>query len=110
MPQKNENMTLKNFTPHAIKLNDSREFACEGLTRVSATFNRFDEYGVCEQNFGEVTGLPNPADDTLYIVSALVLTAAKAAGRADCVAPATGHPDCVRNEKGFIISVPGFVR
>jgi hypothetical protein len=46
----------------------------------------------------------------LYIVSALVLTAAKAAVRTDCVAPATGHPDCVRNDKGFIVSVPGFVR
>jgi len=42
-------------------------------------------------------------------VSALVLSAAKAAGRTDCVAPATGHPACVRKD-GFIVSVPGFVR
>jgi hypothetical protein len=54
--------------------------------------------------------LPEPADNTLYIVSALVLTAAKAQGRTDVVAPATGHPECVRDEKGFIKSVPGFVR
>ena len=25
------------------------------------------------------------------------------------VAPATGHPDCIRKD-GFIVSVPGFVR
>lgn len=101
---------FKNYTPHAIKLNDGREFASEGLARVSATFTSFDENGVCNQQFGEVTGLPEPTADTLYIVSALVLTAAKAQGRTDVIAPATGHPDCVRNDKGFIVSVPGFVK
>lgn len=30
-------------------------------------------------------------------------------GRTDVVAPATGHPDCIRKD-GFIVSVPGFVR
>lgn len=102
--------TFKNYTPHAITLNDGRTFASEGLARVSATFTPSDENGVCNQEFGDVTGLPAPESDTLYIVSALVLTAAKAAGRTDCVAPATGHPDCVRSDKGFIVSVPGFVR
>lgn len=101
---------FRNYTPHPIALNDGRTFANEGLARVSATFSAFDENGVCNQEFGQVTGLPEPAADTLYIVSALVLTAAKAAGRTDCVAPATGHPDCVRDEKGFIKSVPGFVK
>lgn len=102
--------TFRNYTPHAIALNDGRIFASEGLARVSATFTDFDADGVCEQRFGDVTGLPEPADGVLYIVSALVLTAAKVAGCTDCVAPATGHPDCVRNDKGFILSVPGFVK
>lgn len=101
---------FRNYTPHPIALNDGRTFASEGLARVSATFSDFDADDVCEQQFGEVTGLPEPADGVLYIVSALVLTAAKAQGRTDCVAPATGHPDCKRNDKGFIVSVPGFVR
>ena len=101
---------LKNLTPHTITLKDGREYPSEGLARVSATFTLFDEDGVCSQEFGEVTGLPEPEKDTLYIVSALVLIAAKAAGRTDCVAPATGHPDCGRNNMGFITSVPGFVR
>lgn len=102
--------TFRNLTPHPIKLNDGREFASEGLARVSAIFSTFDENGVCSQEFGQITGLPEPADNTLYIVSVLVLTEAKAQGRTDCVAPATGHPECVRDEKGFIKSVPGFVR
>ena len=29
--------------------------------------------------------------------------------RTDLVAPATGHKDCVRDDKGFIVSVPGFI-
>lgn len=104
-------MTIfKNYTPHPITLNDGRTFASEGLARVKATFSDFDADDVCEQQFGEVTGLPEPTDGVLYIVSALVLTAAKAQGRTDCVAPATGHTECKRNDKGFIVSVPGFVR
>lgn len=102
--------TFKNYTPHTITLNDGREYASEGLARVSATFSKFDENGVCSQQFGDVTGLPEPTDGVLYIVSALVLIAVKLQGRTDCVAPATGHPECVRNDKGFIVSVPGFVR
>jgi hypothetical protein len=35
---------------------------------------------------------------------------AQAAKRQDVVSPATGHHDCVRNDKGHIVSVPGFVR
>lgn len=104
-------MTIyKNFTPHAIVLNDGRSFASEGLARVSASFTDFDADGVCAQQFGEVTGLPAPADGVLYIVSAIVLTAAKAQGRTDCVAPATGHPLCKRDDAGHIVSVPGFVK
>lgn len=101
--------TFKNYTPHTIAMNDGRSFTSEGVARVSATFTTPDHDGVCSQTFGEVTDLPKEEEGTLYIVSALVLTAAKAAGRTDCVAPATGHPQCVRKD-GFIISVPCFVR
>ena len=101
--------TFKNYTPHTITLNDGRNFESEGVARVSASFTTPDADGVYTQTFGEVTDLPKEEEGILYIVSALVLTAAKAAGRTDCVAPATGHPECVRKE-GFIVSVPGFVR
>lgn len=97
-----------NFTPHAITLNDGRTFASAGIARVGNTFTSF-ENDVCNVTYGDITGLPESVEGTLYIVSAMVLSAAKAAGRTDCVAPATGHPECIRKD-GFIVSVPGFVR
>ena len=33
----------------------------------------------------------------------------EASNRTDLVTPATGHKDCVRDDKGFIVSVPGFI-
>ena len=101
---------FKNLTPHAIVLNDGRIFASEGLARVSTTFSDINADGICEQQFGEITGLPKPEEGVIFIVSALVFTAAEHQGRTDCVAPATGHPECVRDEKGHIVSVPCFVK
>ena len=102
-------MTFINFTPHTITLNDGTAFESVGVARVANTFSDFDASGVCSVEFGDIQSLPEPQEGTLLIVSALVLSAAKAAGRTDCVAPATGHPACVRKD-GFIVSVPGFVR
>jgi len=97
-----------NLTPHAINLNDGRVFPPSGVVaRVSSTHTPFDENGVASLTFGEVQGLPEPQDGVLLIVSALVASAAK---RPDVVSPASGHPEVVRNEKGHIVSVPGFVR
>lgn len=103
-------MNFINLTPHAIVLNDGTTFQPSGtIARVTASFSDFDQNGVCEQVFGEIQDLPAPADDTVYIVSGLVLGALKGT-RLDVVAPATGHPGVVRNDKGQIASVPGFVR
>lgn len=99
--------TFKNYTPHPVKLNDGRVFPSLGVARVDAKLSHFDKNGVCIQIFGEVTGLPEPEDCVIYIVSSIVLNVSK---RADLVAPATGHPETIRDEKGFIVSVPGFVR
>lgn len=98
--------TIKNFTPHTINLNNGESYPSVGLARVSSQFTNFDEHGVCRVEYGEVEGLPEPEDGVLLIVSAMVLAASD---RADLIAPATGHPDCIRNE-GRIVSVPGFVR
>lgn len=104
-------MTLVNLTPHALSFNDGRVLEASGtIARVSSSYTSFDKDGICEQTFGNVQGLPEPVDGTLYVVSALVLSAAKGSGRNDIVAPATGHPECVRNEAGQIVSVPGLVR
>lgn len=97
-----------NLTPHDLKLNDGTVIPASGtVARVAANFSDFDQNGVCHQQFGDVQGLPAPQDGTLYVVSALVLTAVKDQ-RPDVVAPATGHPQCIR-DNGMIVSVPGFV-
>lgn len=104
--------TFKNLTPHCINLNDGTKYPSTGtIARVNNDFTPFDnKTNICHVTYGDITGLPDPITDTYYIVSALVLSAAKAQGRTDCVAPATGHPHCIRDEKGFIISVPGFIQ
>jgi hypothetical protein len=100
-------MNIINLTPHVLRLNDGREFPPSGtVARVATTYTEFDADGVCRSVFGAVTGLPAAEAGTLLIVSGMV---AGAAGRADVVAPATGHPACVRRD-GQVWSVPGFVR
>ena len=99
--------TFLNFTPHDIVLNDGRRFPSMGVARVDSSHTDFDKNGICSVKFGDIKGLPDPKDGVFLIVSALVMNASK---RDDLVAPATGHPDTVRNDKGHIVSVPGFVR
>lgn len=98
-------MEFINLTPHIIVLNDGREFPSAGIARVANSFTEIVD-DICHVEYGEVEGLPEPKTNTMYIVSQMVLNASN---RTDLVAPATGHPDCVR-ENGFIKSVPGFVR
>lgn len=95
-----------NYTPHTISLNSGETFESIGIARVSSSFSQLDENGICNVVYGEVEGLPQPQEDVYLIVSAMVLSAST---RNDLVAPATGHPDTKRNEKGHIVSVPGFV-
>ena len=102
-------MRFINLTPHNINMNDGSVFSPSGtIARVSTTFSDFDQHGVCQQQYGQVTGLPNPEEGVMFIVSALVLNAVK--DRVDLVAPATSHKDTNRSESGQIVSVPGFVR
>ena len=102
--------TFINCTPHDIQFNNGTIFPKTGtIARVSASFSEIVE-GICDQVFGIVQDLPDPVEGTFFIVSAVVLTAAKLQGRTDCVAPATGHPQVIRNEAGHIVSVPCFVR
>lgn len=101
-------MKFINLTPHSIVLNDGREFPSEGIAKVSDSYTEFDENSICCVKHGDIVNLPTPKKDTTYIVSSMVLAAAKECKRKDVVAPATGHPLCKR-ENGFIVSVPGFV-
>lgn len=99
-------MQIINCTPHEVKLNNGESFPVSGnVARVSSSFEEAEK-GFFKVAYGEVTGLPEAKADTLYIVSALV---ANATNRRDVIVPATGHPECIRNDKGQIVSVPGFI-
>jgi len=97
-----------NCTPHAIVLNDGRIFEPSGIVARVDSFHdsigsdvfkhEFGDIIFC-QEFGEIIGLPEQTGDTIFIVSAIVLSASKVLGRTDCVAPATGHPEVKRNDK-----------
>lgn len=99
-------MQIINCTPHAITLNNGESFPISGnVARVSSTFEATGK-GFFKVAYGEVTGLPEAQKDTMYIVSSMV---ANATSRRDVIVPATGHLDCIRNDKGQIVSVPGFI-
>lgn len=99
-------MQIINCTPHAIALNNGETFPISGnIARVSSSFEETGK-GFFKVAYGEVTGLPEAKADTLYIVSTMV---ANATSRNDVIVPATGHPDTIRNDKGQIVSVPGFI-
>jgi len=98
---------FKNYTPHEVCMNDGTKFPSMGIARVGNTFTEFDANGICSVKYGEIQGLPEPEDGVFLIVSAMVLSASN---RVDLVAPATGHPEAKRNERGQIVSVPGFVK
>ena len=102
-----------NCTPHEVVLNDGTTFAPSGVCpRISSGYTEPDANGVATPTFGEVEGLPEPQEGTLYIVSGMVLSAVK--DRDDLVAPATSHPKSVRfadgPHKGQVQSVFCFVR
>ena len=102
-------MKIINLTPHAVRLNSGEVFPASGtVARVSCSYSGQDERGICRAVFGEPMELPAPVEGVLYVVSGMVSSAVPERG--DVVAPATGHPDAVRNEKGHIISVPCWVK
>lgn len=102
-----------NLTPHIITIDNGTQYHPSG--KVARVENKFSNFccGISKVFYGEIENLPEPEDGVYYIVSAMVLAAnnskPKYRRRGDLVSPATGHPDCKR-ENGFIVSVPGFVR
>lgn len=102
-----------NLTGHNLNIAGMAEIPGDKakVARVEPTFSEFVD-GICVVSYGDIVGLPDSQPDTIFVVSALVLSAAKDKGlnRVDVVAPATGHPLAKKNEKGHILEVPGFVR
>jgi len=105
-------MKMINCTPHNINVVKGSEVITiepSGIIpRVemeTKTSSPIDGFEVETLETKGVEGLPAPKEDTVYICSAMVAQAAK---RGDVIAPNTNKAE--RNEKGHIISVPGFVR
>ena len=107
-----------NCTPHSIFVTihpdwrDDRwlEYPASGQVARVATVREDcglqGPHRVVRQSFGQVEGLPEPVEGTIYIVSGMVLSAL-AGSRPDCVAPDTGA-DAIR-EQGQVKAVRGFV-
>ncbi len=103
---------IVNLTPHAIVLMDEEgsviaTFPPSGqVARVNTSVEVVGSlHGapVKRTVFGEVNGIPDPEEGTVYLVSTLVAQAAK---RGDVVSPDTG-PTAVRKD-GQIAGVRGF--
>ena len=115
-------ITFINLTPHSIAVRDVGEavvvFPASGvIARVGTSWTEVANCGnfkSYEVSYTGIEGLPSIAgDEEAFIVSAMVMEAAKAANHpllARLLAPATGHAGVERNDKGHIVSVPGFVR
>ena len=98
-----------NLTPHEIKEVESGiSFPPSGeIARVDSIMKKEEQIGrmpVYSRSFGDVIGLPEPSLNTLFIVSGLVLEAAK--DRKDLLAPG----ELVRDKNGRPIGCKGFVK
>ena len=98
-----------NLTPHEITEAESGiSFSPSGqVARVETESKKIEKIGgiqLYSRSFGQVIDLPEPRPNTLLIVSALVLEAAK--NRQDLLAPG----ELVRDEKGRPIGCKGFVK
>lgn len=116
--------TFKNATPHTINLNNGAVIEPSGVVfRIEQKTSDFNEDGIATTTYGDVTAIskddfdkrtanpvelhiPEEEEGVYYIVSGIV---AARAFRADFITPATNHKDCKRDEKGRILSVPGFI-
>jgi hypothetical protein len=100
---------IVNLTPHEITEAESGiSFSPSGqVARVETESKKIEKIGriqLYSRSFGQVIDLPEPRLNTLFIVSALVLEAAK--NRQDLLAPG----ELVRDEKGRPIACKGFVK
>lgn len=103
-------MQIVNCTPHAldVELVDGtlRTIPPSGTIARVSTFRKLDRVvdniPLYTTTYGNVVGLPDPAPDTLYVVSGLVLTAL-AGSRPDVVGPA----DLLRDGTGAVIGCRG---
>ena len=99
-------MDIVNLTPHAVHIMDADNNVIRTIepskkvARLKTTTvitGCIDDIPITETVFGEVENLPQPKEDTVYIVSALIAQAA--INRRDIFIP----NESVRDNKGRII-------
>jgi hypothetical protein len=113
---------IVNLTPHEVTVYDADgnivlRIPPSGLVaRVSAKevqIGTINGVPVLKTEYGDVENLPAPQENTVYVVSLLVLQALKAQGvsRTDVVAPNTGPGPlgAVRDQQGRILGVRSFI-
>ena len=107
-------MKLRNFTSHEVVvfLADGTEirFPSEGTARVEVYGEPCNET-ICgvpvlsrRAKYGEVSGLPEPEQGTMFIVS-LVMGMALRGSRDDLLVPATDPANVIRTPDGKIVGV-----
>jgi hypothetical protein len=108
---------IHNLTPHAITVAGVTYPPSGIVARVEDSYTEIVD-GLCSVVRGKVKFYKDgeefhftayDAEQTVNIVSAMVFEQVKEWTSGVWVAPATGHPDVVRNEKGHIVSVPAFL-
>lgn len=111
-------MRIVNLTPHALNLHGTDATSELATLQISVppsgTIARLAvsrkaiasvtlegvKIGICQSNFGNITGLPVAEDGTIFVVSALVAEAAK---RSDVFSPG----ELVRDEVGVVVGANG---
>lgn len=109
-------MRVVNLTPHEVKIVDGGNnvvavFPSDGVARASQHDVLVDEINsipVVKTEFGEVLGLPEPTEGTVFIVSRITVEAVRAQGLStDDLLVTSG---AVRDSQGRIIGCRAFAR
>ena len=109
------NVKFVNLTPHTINVESGDlVLALEPsgtIARVTSTSEVVGEVGgipISRNTFGDVEDMPDAVEGTFLVVSGMVLSALGGT-RNDVLAPDSGT-SAIRNEKGHIVAVRGFLR
>ena len=109
-----------NLTPHEVVVysQDGKEIVLRippsgtiaRVTTISRVVGYIDGIPVRKTEYDKIEGLPEPQEDTIFIVSTVLLVALKERGikRTDVVSPDTNPDSAVRDKDGRIIGVKYF--
>ena len=101
-------MTIINLTPHGVNLKiagEMVEIPSTGLARCvcnESKVGEVDGINIYRNSYGGVTGLPEPQEDTIYVVSRIVAEAVKGSRNDVYVVTRT-----IRNSDGQIVGAEG---